>query len=119
MPHLVDLAVVDKLLDEERALVLGKGFREKGHAVIGELFGQPCPVCTTRACTGAAAAVNRGHSAGAGTHRGAQGTRRGPVAEPAHSPAGQQDTATIASGSHIDVNDFAPPPPAATAMDTI
>jgi hypothetical protein len=41
--------------------------------VIGELFGQPCPVCTTRACTGAAAAVNRGLSAGAGTRRGGSG----------------------------------------------
>jgi len=84
VPHLVDLAVVDKLLDEERALVLGKGFREKGHAVIGELFGQPCPVCTTRACTGAAAAVNRGHSAGAGTRQGGSGhaarARRGTCA---------------------------------------
>jgi hypothetical protein len=111
VPHLVDLAVVDKLLDEERALVLGKGFRKKGNAVIGELCGQPCPVCMTRTCTAAAVTWRaRGRDGG----RGFRARGGGPVAEPAHSPAGQQDTATMASGSHIDVNDFAPPP---AAMD--
>ena len=34
-PHLVDLAVVDKLLDEELAFILRKGIWEKGHAVVG------------------------------------------------------------------------------------
>lgn len=107
MPHLVDLTVVQKLLDEERALILRKGFREKGHAVVGKLFGQPCPVCTTQARPGTEAS----HSAGAGDAKGGRRLRAlggGPVAKPAHSPAGQQDTATMASASNIDVHDSLP-----------
>ena len=48
-PHLVDLAVVDKLLDEELAFILRKGIWEKGHAVVGERCGQPRSVCRSGA----------------------------------------------------------------------
>ena len=45
--HLVDLAVVNKLLDQKLALLPTECIREKGHAVLGECRGE---VCAVRSC---------------------------------------------------------------------